>query len=388
MANLDEQAINAALLRWRLVLGQAAQGALGGGGGGGMKMSGDDVERDKALSRLYDELGNGGGRDISNDRSGGAGESQMTTPDWINAVNRLFPKETIERLEKDAIERAGWNDVVTNPEVLERLEPSETLLQAVLRTKHLMNPQVLALARELVAKVVKQLMEKLARDVRSAFSGTIDRRKRSFLKVARNFDPKQTVKRNLAHYDPEEQKLYIRDPFFLSRTRKFNDKWQVIMLVDESGSMLGSVIHAAVTAACLWGLPSVKTHLCIFDTQVVDLTDDVTDPVETLMKVQLGGGTDIGKAVAYGADLVTNPRKSIVVLITDFFEGGDPSALISKVKALCDQGTIVLGLAALDEEANPSYDKTTAARLVEVGAQVGAMTPGQLANWIAEKVRT
>lgn len=390
MANLDDRQINAALLRWRLVLGQAAQGALGGGGsgGGGMKMSGEDEARDRALSRLYDELGNGKGRDISNDRSGGAGESQMTTPDWINEVNRLFPKDTIERLEKDAIERAGWTDVVTNPDVLERLEPSETLLQAVLRTKHLMNPQVLALARELVAKVVKQLMEKLAREVRSAFSGSIDRRKRSFLKVARNFDPKRTVKKNLAHYDQEDKKLYIRDPYFLSRTRKFNDKWQVIMLVDESGSMLGSVIHAAVTAACLWGLPSVKTHLCIFDTQVVDLTDDVTDPVETLMKVQLGGGTDIGKAVAYGADLVTNPRKSIVVLITDFFEGGDPSVLINRVKSLCDQGTIVLGLAALDEQANPSYDKSTASRLVEVGAQVGAMTPGQLANWIAEKVRS
>ena len=353
-----------------------------------MKMDADDEARDRALSKLYDELGNGKGRDIQTGRQGGSGDSQMSTPDWINEVNRLFPKETIERLEKDAIERAGWNDVVTNPDVLERLEPNETLLQAVLRTKHLMNPQVLTLARALVAKVVKQLMEKLAREVRSAFSGSIDRRKRSFMKVARNFDPKRTVKRNLSHYDQEKHKILIADPYFLSRTRKLNDKWQIVMLVDESGSMLGSVIHAAVTAACLWGLPSVKTHLCIFDTQVVDLTDDITDPVETLMKVQLGGGTDIGKAVAYGAELITNPRKSIVVLITDFYEGGDPGQLIGRVKALCEQGTIVLGLAALDGEANPSYDKSTASRLVDVGAQVAAMTPGQLANWIAEKVRS
>jgi hypothetical protein len=151
--------------------------------------------------------------------------------------------------------------------------------------------------------------------------------------------------------------------------------------------MLGSVIHAAVTAACLWGLPSVRTHLCIFDTEVVDLTESVTDPVEVLMRVQLGGGTDIGKAVAYASGLIEAPRRAIVVLITDFFEGGSPGLLVRGVKALCDQGTAVLGLAALDEQANPDYDRDLARRLVDVGAHVGAMTPGQLAVWIAEKVR-
>src|SRR5256885_849181 len=149
--------------------------------------------------------------------------------------------------------------------------------------------------------------------------------------------------------------------------------------------MLTSVIHSAVTAACLWGLPAVRTHLCIFDTEVVDLTERVTDPVEVLMKVQLGGGTDIGKAVAYAAGLVESPRRSIVVLITDFFEGASGSILVSRVKALCDQGCTVLGLAALDDQANPSYDKDMARSLVNVGAHVGAMTPGQLVEFIAQK---
>jgi len=165
------------------------------------------------------------------------------------------------------------------------------------------------------------------------------------------------------------------------------EKWQIILLVDESGSMMSSVIHSAVTAACLWGLPGTKTHLCIFDTDVVDLTDRITDPVEVLMKVQLGGGTDIGKAVAYAQTLVESPRRTIVVLITDFFDGGSRHVLVSRVKALCDQGCTVLGLAALDEQANPSYDKDMARSLVNVGAHVGAMTPGQLVTFIAEKVR-
>jgi len=146
------------------------------------------------------------------------------------------------------------------------------------------------------------------------------------------------------------------------------------------------VIHSAVTAACLHGLPAIRTHLIAFDTSVVDLTSDVTDPVELLMKVQLGGGTDIAKAVAYGAQLLDNPRRSIVVLITDFYEGGDSFALVRTVRGLCEQGTKVLGLAALDDQATPTYDRELAQRLVDVGAHVAAMTPGELANWIAEKI--
>jgi Mg-chelatase subunit ChlD len=370
-----------ALSRWRLMLGSPATSSFGGSGG----LSGADAAADQALGWLYDRDNDFAERDMRQ-RSGGSGESSLTVPDWLDEIHRLFPKETIERLEKDAVERYEIHDVVTNPEVLQRIEPNETLLKAVLRTKHLMNPEVLALARELVAKVVKKLIEKLARTVRTSFSGARQRRRSNF-KLAKNFDAKLTVRSNLGRWDAKKKRIAIEKPIFFSRSRRSCDKWQVILLVDESGSMLGSVIHAAVTAACLWGLPGVKTHLCIFDTQVVDLTDQVTDPVEVLMKVQLGGGTDIGKAVQYGAGLVESPRRTIVVLITDFFEGGSADTLVQTVKSLCDQGSYVLGLAALDEQANPSYDRDLAQRLVNVGAHVGAMTPGELVGFIAEKVR-
>jgi uncharacterized protein with von Willebrand factor type A (vWA) domain len=160
----------------------------------------------------------------------------------------------------------------------------------------------------------------------------------------------------------------------------------VLLLVDQSGSMLGSVIHAAVTAACLWGLPGVKTHLIAFDTEVIDLTENVTDPVAVLMGVQLGGGTHIGHAVGYAAERIEVPRRAIVVVISDFFEGMAEHVLVNHVRALVAQGTQVLGLAALDERADPVYDHALAARLVEAGAHVGAMTPGQLAAWLAEKL--
>jgi Mg-chelatase subunit ChlD len=362
--------------RWRLILGEPASDSLGRG-------SQDCQACDSALSWLYDREADLQERGIRT-REGGSGGSALSVVDWINTVHQLFPKETIERLESDAVGRYGIDELVTSPEVLSRVEPNPAMLKAVLRTKHLMNPEILSMARKLVADVVKQLMEKLRKEVRQSFSGPLDRRRLSHFKVARNFDFRATVRQNLKYYDG--RRLLIKKPLFNSRTRIHTEQWQVILLVDQSGSMLDSVIHSAVTAACLWGLPGLRAHLVVFDTQVVDLTDQCTDPVETLMKVQLGGGTDIASAVEYASSLVVSPRRTILVLITDFFEGGSSHALVRRVKRLHDSGTLVLGLAALDSQATPTYDRDLAARLVQAGAEVGAMTPGELAGWIAGKV--
>jgi hypothetical protein len=386
-----------AMVRWRLVLGSDAEQGLGCG------LDGMNAGRDRALGYLYNReyrpgrnvrggggmggSGGGMGGGAGAERSAGLGDSELSVPDWINQVHELFPKRTIERLERDALERYNLQELVTNPDLLARAQPSETLLRAVLQTKHLMNQEVLNLARQLVRKVIEQLMEKLARPMRQVFLGARDRRHRSHLRVAKNFDARTTVRRNLSTYAPQEKKLYIRTPFFFSRIRRQTDRWQVIVVVDESGSMVSSVIHAAVTAAIFVGIQSLKTHLVLFDTNVVDITDHAGDPVEAIMKVQLGGGTDIGNAMRYAATLVENPRRTIVVLITDFFEGGPPERLLSVTKGMVEGGTTVLGLAALDDRADPSYDRGLAAQMVSLGAHVGAMTPGELAEWVANKVR-
>ncbi|MDB5344773.1 MAG: domain containing CoxE-like protein [Schlesneria sp.] len=367
--------------RWRLVMGAGSEQLCGG-------LSGDDHKRDECLGFLYDRE-YGGSRNVrsGDDRRGSLGDSALTVPDWINQVNELFPKRTIERLERDALERYQLEEMVTNPEVLARAQPNQSLLKAVLRTKHLMNQDVLKAAQHLVRKAVEELMKKLAQEIRSAFQGSLNRQSRSNLKIAKNFDIDSTIKRNLRHYDPESRRLIIETPIFYSRIRRQVDRWQIIILVDESGSMMDSVIHSAVTAAVFFGLKTLKTHLVIFDTTVVDLTADCVDPVETLMKVQLGGGTDIGNAMSYAETLIDNPRRTIVVLISDFFEGGDPRNLLSISRRMLESGVTLLGLAALDEKANPTYDHDLAARLVQMGAQVGAMTPGELAAWVAEKVQ-
>jgi Mg-chelatase subunit ChlD len=363
--------------RWRLLLGEAAQESLGG-------LSGHAQSADAALEWLY-------GRDPElaqrAERRGGQEASQLSTPDWVNSIHQLFPQEVIERLERDAVERFGIDEVVTNIEVLERIEPSESLLRAVLHTKHLMNPQVLAAARKLVAEVVRRIMEKLAREVRQSFAGTRDRRQPSRMRIASNFDFKRTVRANLHRWHPQQQKLFIETPLFISRSKRHTERWDIVLLVDQSGSMVDSVIHAAVMAACLWQLPGMKTHLVAFDTSVVDLSHDVSDPAELLMKVQLGGGTDIARAVGYAQNLIHNPRKSMVVLISDFYEGGSEYELIRRTRQLCEAGVKVLGLAALDSAAKPNYDRELAQKLVNAGAQIGAMTPGELAAWLAGQVQ-
>ncbi len=394
------------LERWRLVLGSPAERHTG-------SLSDEAARRDAALDWLYGrdqdltrrQVRRGGlapsAGDISGAELDGAGDqgsagqrsrrgagldpSEITTVEWLDDIHRLFPKETIERLERDAVERYEIHEVVTDPDVLARIEPNATLLRAVLRTKHLMNHEVLAQARRIVAAVVRELMERLRPEIRRAFSGSRARRPSRF-RQARNFDFHATIRANLAHYDPATRRLAIENPRFFSRTRRHAERWQLILLVDQSASMAASVIHAAVTAACLWGLPGLRTHLIAFDTEVVDLTQDVTDPVELLMNVQLGGGTDIAKAVSYGATLVDNPRRTIVALVSDFYEGGDERRLVRAVRGLAEQGTHVLGLAALDEEANPDYDRELAQRLADAGAHVGAMTPGELAAFVAERL--
>lgn len=366
--------------RWRLILGDDS-------GASGFGLSTENARRALLLDYLYRrELGPS--RNIrKKNKTGGSEASTLTVPEWINGVHELFPKRTIERLEKDAIDRYQIEEIVTRPEILNRATPNMTLLKAVMRTKHLMNQEVLHAAKRIVEEVVRELMEKLAREIQTPFLGALNRKRRSALKIAKNFDAAQTIRRNLKHWDPESQKLIVQNPVFFTRIRRHAEKWRLIIVVDQSGSMLENVIHAAVSASIFHKLNQLKSNLVAFDTQVVDLSESVADPVETLLNVQLGGGTDIANALEYASKLVDDPNRTIVVLITDFFEGGPVEHLFAIAKGLVEQGTHVLGLAALDGQAEPHFDREIAQRLANLGVHIGAMTPGELAQWVAEKIR-
>ncbi len=362
-----------ALLRWRLVLGEAGDRDLGG-------LDGADAERDCALGWLYDRDPELAERGIA-----GRGSAGLTTPDWLDRVHRLFPRTTIDRIERDAVERFNLSDVLTHADVLARATPSPTLLRAILRTRHLMAPDVLAAAHLIVRQVVAELVERLARPTRSAFGRS--RRRPSHVPRARDLNLPRSIRASLGHRDAATGRLLLAHRRFVTRDRRALRPWQIILLVDQSGSMAGNLIHAAVVAACLWSVPGLHPHLLCFDDRVVDHTPFVSDPAELLMRVQLGGGTDIGRAVAAGLDLVRDPRNAILVLITDLGEGAPPGILIERVRRAVAEGVTVLALGALDLDAQPAWDREIAARLAAAGAHVAALTPDALVPWLADRVR-
>ena len=340
MADPSAAETDRALQRWRLVLGRFADEGLGAG------LTGDEARLDAALEFLYGrEYAGRGARDA--DRTGSLDSSRLTVADWLREVRELFPRETVEIVERHALERYGMSELVTDPAVLERLEPNYELLRAILTFKGLMTPPVLDLARRVVREVVEDLRRRLVPEVRRAFAGRIRRHLHSRRPLAQNFDWRRTVRANLRHYDPARRRLIIAHPQFFARV-EHHLPWHVILAVDQSGSMTDSVIHSAVMAGILAGLPALRVSLIVFDTSVVDLTGYIDDPVEALMRVQLGGGTDIGQAVAYCETLLDLPARTVVVLVTDFFEGGAPERLVAGVRRLREAGARVLGLAALE----------------------------------------
>jgi predicted metal-dependent peptidase len=237
------------------------------------------------------------------------------------------------------------------------------------------------MARQIVRNVVEDLRRRLAKDVRQVLWGRLNKLRRSRLKVHRNLDWKRTIKANLKNYDKERGTLILESLHFFSRV-EHHMPWHIIMAVDCSGSMMGSVIHSAVMAGIFKGLPSVRVSLVAFDTSVVDLSDQADDPTEVLMSVQLGGGTDIHGALCYCESLVQSPHRTILVLVTDFFEGVSPAGMIATIRRLREARVRVLGLAALDETAQPVYDRDLAQRCVDAGAEVAALTPQRLAEWL------
>jgi Mg-chelatase subunit ChlD len=369
-----------ALARWRLLLGRFADRGLGGSLAGPAR---EGYRRmDRVLEYLYGR--EYAGRGV---RAGGRGADlspgALTVPDWLRDVRELFPGDTAEVIERHALDRYGMTELVTDPEVLRKLEPSYELLKAVLTFRHLMQGEVLKTARQIVRRVVEDLRRRLAKEVRPVLWGRLNRLRRSRLKVYRNLDWHRTIRANLKNYDRRRRRLVLEALHFFSRVER-HLPWHVILAVDCSGSMMDSVIYSAVMAGIFKGLPSLRVSLIAFDTAVVDLSDQVDDPTELLLGVQLGGGTDIGGALGYCESLVQSPQRTVVVLVTDFYEGGSATALLASVKRLREAGARVLGLAALDETAQPAYDRQMAERCVAAGAEVAALTPQRLAEWLAK----
>lgn len=366
------------LNRWRLILGSYAGNQLSFGAGASLENGISCMDLEEALDFLYNREQ---GEDVR--REGSLDASRLTAATWITRIRKLFPKETVEILERHALERYHMTELLTDKEVLEKLEPNQELLKTILQLKHLMKGEVLETARRIVRQVAEEIAKKLNQDIRRSLLGKIDRNTDSPVRSIRNLDIQKTIRRNLKHYDQEKEQILLEQVYFHGRTRRYS-KWRVVIAVDESGSMLDSVIHSAVMAGIFAKLPMLDTKLVIFDTQVVDLSGHLEDPVATLMSIQLGGGTYITGALQYCETLIDNPHRTMVVLVSDLCEGGSVAGLLGVSRGIIESGAKLICLTALDMEANPVYDRHTAQQMADLGAHVGAMTPEALGDFMGK----
>lgn len=368
---------NEVLNRWRLILGRYADSVLPFHGEAARYL-----EMDGLMDFLY-------GREYGEERGmrqADLSESLLTVPEWIRKVRSLFPKSTVEVLEKHALQKYQLTELLTDKDILQKLEPNMDLLKSILQMKHLMKGEVLETAKHIVRKVADELARKLESDIRRSFSGRRIRNRTGYVKSFRNLDFKKTIAKNLKHYHLEDQKLYIEHVYFNQRVKAYSP-WNVHIVVDESGSMLGSVIHSAVMAGIFARLPMLKTRLVIFDTEVMDLTGYVDDPVEAMFNIQLGGGTNIAKALQYCESQIGSPSRTIVVLVSDLCEGGPQGLMYHWAKSIVEGGSRLIILTALDYNAKPVHDKNAAERMAALGAHVAAMTPEGLSEWIAKVIQ-
>ncbi|MDO5063744.1 MAG: DUF5682 family protein [Actinomyces bowdenii] len=372
--------------RWRLILGRYAEPRLA--------RHTQDQGLDETLGHLYDREyrsrghqlcpAPGSARQEGSTRPGGLGPSVLQTVTWLATARELFPASALERMEADALTRYGLTDLLADPAVVESIEADPDLAAALLRHRGTMPPQLSEGIRALVAKVVRDVVARLRPQLTTALSAPRQNHRRSPHACARDLDWRGTIRANLGHVDPATARMIVQDMRFVARQQRRNLTWDIIILVDQSGSMADSLIHTAVTASILAGLPGLSLRLLAFDTAVVDLTDMACDPVEVLMTCQLGGGTDIAGAMAFAAQQVRWPTRTLIALVSDFGEGGSLSALLETVHTLAGGGVRMLGLAALNEHGRACFDREIAEDLAGAGMSVAAMTPDRFAEYLAQ----
>ncbi|KPF72282.1 hypothetical protein IP88_10205 [alpha proteobacterium AAP81b] len=362
--------------RWTLALG------ADGGDGGETGLSPADARLSAALSALY-----GDGEPEKKGR-GGLGGSAPRVAKWLGDIREFFPAPVVQVIQKDAFERKGLRQMLLEPELLATLEADVNLIADLVALRGVMPEKTRATARLVIAKVVAELMARLERRTAEAIRGALDRSRRSHRPRFADIDWPRTIHANLRHYQPEHASIVPeRLVGFQRAQRRIADLDEVVLCVDQSGSMATSVVYASIFAAVMASLPVVRTQLICFDTAIVDLTDDLADPVEVLFGVQLGGGTDINAAIAYCAGRIERPSKTHLVLISDMYEGGNADALVDRIARLLVMGVNVIVLLALTDSGRPSYDPQLSGRVAALGVPVFACTPDQFPDLMATALR-
>jgi hypothetical protein len=376
----DEQ-----LRRWRLVLGKDSQEALGACAAGGCSLSNDDAEMDEALAAIYDETGDDDA--TSRQRSAGLGGSSPRLAKWLGDIRTYFKDDVVTVIQQDAIERRGLKQLLFEPEMLRNVQPNIQLVGTLMSLSGKIPERTKETARMVVGAVVEEIKKKLEQRIRQAVLGALNRKEHSPLPNASAIDWKWTIGRNLKNYNAALQTIIPDRVYFYSRSQRSNS-WTVIVDMDQSGSMADSVVYGAVTGSIFASLPALDTHVVAFDTEVVDLTEKCgNDPVSMLFGVQLGGGTDINKSVGYCEQFIKEPKRTLFILITDLFEGGNQAQLIRRMGDMVASGVRAICLLALSDSGIPSYDDNLARKLSALGVPCFGCTPNHLPELLEGALR-
>jgi hypothetical protein len=359
--------------RWRLILGRAADSELCRCAGRGSLLDGELANLDEALGQIY----GGEDSDAPKERSAGLGASAPRLAKWLGDIRGYFSKDIVAVIQKDAIERKGLQQLLFEPETLGQVTPNIEMVGTLLALKNMIPDKAKEAARDIVRAVVEEFMKRMRGGVEQAVRGALDRSRHSPMRSLPNLDWARTIRRNLKNYD-RERKVVIPESFHFFARQHRRKEWNVIVCMDQSGSMADSVVYGGVMGAIFASMPALETHIIVFDTEVVNLTEKCHDPVDILFGVQLGGGTDINRAVAYCQGLIHDPRKTLFLLITDLYEGGNARELVRRMEELTASGVKAICLLALSDSGVPSHDDNMARRFLDARVPCFGCTPKML----------
>lgn len=369
--------------RWRLILGKHSQDQLNGYCQDGVKLTADQQLMDEALAAIYDETEGGSG----GSRSAGLEKSSPYLAKWLGDIRTYFTEDVVAVIQQDAIEKKGMDQLLLEPEMLKNVQPNVQLVGTLLSLSGQIPERTKETARMVVRAVVDKIKLSLEQKIRQAVIGALNRNEHSPIPHVNSIDWKWTIGRNLKHYNADLQRIIPERVYFYSRAQRTNN-WTVIVDMDQSGSMADSVVYGAVVGSIFASLPALKTHVIAFDTEVVDLTEQCgDDPVDMLFGVQLGGGTDINRSVAYCEQFITDPAETLFILLTDLYEGGNEAQLVRRMQEMVASGVRVLCLLALSDSGIPSYDEGLARKLSALGIPCLGCTPQKLPELVEGALR-
>lgn len=371
--------------KWRLILGKTAEEPLkGGSGGGGAILPKELVDIDEALGAIYDIEEEKPGE--QGERKGGLGKSAPKLAKWLGDIRSYFSKDVVSVIQQDAIEKKGLKQLLFEPETLGQVTPSVELVGTLMALRGMIPDKTKETARQVVRAVVEEILRRLRSSLEQAVRESLDRSRHSPIRSLPNLDWRRTIGANLKNWDAK-RRVVIPERFYFWARQHRRREWNVIVCMDQSGSMSDSVVYGSVMGAILASLPALETHVIAFDTEVVDLTEQLQDPVDLLFGIQLGGGTDINRAVKYSQGLIHDPRKTVFILLTDLFEGGNAQEFLRRLEEMTESGVRALTLLALSDSGVPSYDENLAKRVRNLGVPCFGCTPNRLPDLLAAALR-